>query len=108
MSTIRLTASHPPARHRQPAEPAPPDAIQHGRPRADAPASKPQRRGKAAGALRPATATGSKPSAPPAADQADAAIWREWSGITGVGSFRLPHELLAELDATAHELGLPI
>jgi hypothetical protein len=33
---------------------------------------------------------------------------RTWSGITGVGSFRLPHELLVELGDTARELGLPI
>jgi len=35
-------------------------------------------------------------------------VWRTWSGITGVGSFRLPHELLVELGDTARELGLPI
>jgi hypothetical protein len=35
-------------------------------------------------------------------------VWRAWSGITGVGSFRLPHELLIELGDTARELGLPI
>ena len=35
-------------------------------------------------------------------------LWRAWSGITGVGSFRLPHELLVELGDTARELGLPI
>lgn len=35
-------------------------------------------------------------------------MWREWTGLTGVGSFRLPHELLAELGDTARELGLPI
>ncbi len=34
--------------------------------------------------------------------------WREWSGITGVGSFRLPHELLAELGDTARKLQLPV
>ena len=34
--------------------------------------------------------------------------WREWTGLTGVGSFRLPHELLAELDDTARELQLPV
>lgn len=37
-----------------------------------------------------------------------AQLWREWSGLTGVGSFRLPHELLAELGDTARELGLPV
>ena len=35
-------------------------------------------------------------------------VWRAWSGITGVGSFRLPHELVVELGDTARELGLPI
>ena len=35
-------------------------------------------------------------------------VWRAWSGITGVGSFRLPHELLVELGDTARELELPI
>ena len=39
---------------------------------------------------------------------ANRVAWREWSGITGVGSFRLPHELLVELSDTARELGLPI
>ena len=38
----------------------------------------------------------------------DSVAWRAWSGITGVGSFRLPHELLVELGDTARELGLPI
>ena len=40
--------------------------------------------------------------------QRAASVWRAWSGITGVGSFRLPHELLVELGDTARELGLPI
>jgi hypothetical protein len=39
---------------------------------------------------------------------ADSVAWREWSGITGVGSFRLPHELLVELSDAARGLGLPI
>jgi len=30
-------------------------------------------------------------------------VWRAWSGITGVGSFRLPHELVVELADTAGE-----
>jgi len=34
--------------------------------------------------------------------------WREWSGLTGVGSFRLPQELLSELSDTARELRLPV
>jgi hypothetical protein len=35
-------------------------------------------------------------------------VWREWTGVTSVGSFRLPHELLAELGERARRLGLPI
>jgi hypothetical protein len=38
----------------------------------------------------------------------DARPWREWTGLSDVGSFRLPHELLAELGDTARELQLPI
>ena len=37
-----------------------------------------------------------------------ASAWREWSGVTGVGSFRLPHELLRELGDTARKLQLPV
>jgi hypothetical protein len=35
-------------------------------------------------------------------------MWREWSGLTGVGSFRLPQELPVELSDTARELRLPV
>jgi hypothetical protein len=38
----------------------------------------------------------------------DRRAWREWTGLSGVGSFRLPHELLAELGDTARELQLPV
>jgi hypothetical protein len=114
MSTIRrrglqlddpLTPSH---QHPRPDDPTPPDTIQHRRAEADGLNPKPRRQGKAAGARRPATANESKPPALPAADKPDGVIWREWSGITGVGSFRLPHELLVELGDTAREQGLPI
>jgi hypothetical protein len=44
----------------------------------------------------------------PAPQAASREVWRAWSGITGVGSFRLPHELLVELGDSARELGLPI
>jgi hypothetical protein len=44
----------------------------------------------------------------PMSQPARGEMWREWSAITGVGSFRLPHELLVELSDTARELGLPI
>jgi hypothetical protein len=40
--------------------------------------------------------------------EGDGRPWREWTGLSGVGSFRLPHELLAELGNTARELQLPI
>jgi hypothetical protein len=43
----------------------------------------------------------------PAPQAASREVWRAWSGITGVGSFRLPHELLVELGDSARELGLP-
>ena len=114
MSTIRrrglqlddpLTPSH---QHPQPDDPTPPDTIQHRRAGADGLNPKPRRRGNAAGARRPATPNESKPSAPTAADKADGGIWREWSGIINVGSFRLPHELLVELGDTAREQTLPI
>jgi hypothetical protein len=47
-------------------------------------------------------------TASPGPQPASREVWRAWSGITGVGSFRLPHELLSELSDTAHQLGLPI
>lgn len=45
---------------------------------------------------------------PGRAGQAGREVWRVWSGVTGVGSFRVPHELLVELGDRARELGLPI
>ena len=60
---------------------------------------------------KPRAARGREPQ-PPAqtttSDQQESAVWRTWSGVTGVGSFRLPHELLIELGDTAREQGLPI
>ena len=53
---------------------------------------------------RPATLDTQRPTAAGAAS----GVWRDWSGTTNVGSFRLPHELLIELSDTARELGLPI
>ena len=47
-------------------------------------------------------------TAAPVPQPASREAWRAWSGLTGVGSFRLPHELLVELGDTARELGLPI
>lgn len=103
-----LTPSHPPARHSQAAEHTPPDASQDQRPVAGAPDPKFQRRAKAASARQPTSADESKPPDQPASDEPGPGIWRVWSGVTGVGSFRLPHELLVELGDTAREHGLPI
>ena len=71
-------------------------------------ARKPNRRdrsttGPAPSGRRPERAARSERPTP-----AGGEAWREWTGLTGVGSFRLPHELLAELGDTARELGLPI
>jgi hypothetical protein len=38
----------------------------------------------------------------------DDGLWREWTGLTGVGSFRLPHELLEELGDIARGHQLPV
>jgi hypothetical protein len=54
---------------------------------------------------------GDRPAAPAPGEarRADRGeVWRAWSGIAGVGSFRLPHELLVEQGDTARELRLPI
>ncbi len=44
----------------------------------------------------------------PVPEPASREVWRAWSGITGVGSFRLPHELLVELGDAARGVELPI
>ena len=49
-----------------------------------------------------------KPPSPELPDTASDRAWRRWSGVTSVGSFRLPHELLTELGDTARELQLPV
>jgi hypothetical protein len=58
-------------------------------------------------ASRPGTVQGEAGAREQAA-QANDGAWRTWSGITVVGSFRLPHELLVELGDTARQLQLPI
>lgn len=103
-----LTPSNPPEHPPQPAEYTPQEANQDERPVAGAPDPGPQRRGKAVGTRRPTSADESRLSDRPAAAEQGAGIWRAWSGVTGVGSFRLPHELLAELGDTAREHGLPV
>lgn len=73
----------------------------------DAPAKPRARSGSSSTKKRPAAR--SKPIRGQARSAtADEGVWREWSGLTGVGSFRLPHELLAELSDTARGLGLPV
>lgn len=63
----------------------------------------------APGASSPATADRrEQASASGHVSQAGGEVWREWTGLSGIGSFRLPHELLLELGDTARELGLPI
>jgi hypothetical protein len=76
-------------------------------PKPTEPPSKPRR--------RPRTAQQASSSATPAkrAPQNNGKpmggdVWREWSGLSGVGSFRLPHELLTELNDTARKHNLPI
>jgi hypothetical protein len=64
-------------------------------------------RGKPGGDRQDETRVSGEASAP-TSQPARGEVWREWSGITGVGSFRLPHELLVELSDTARQLGLPI
>jgi hypothetical protein len=95
---------HPPARATAPM----PDAIQNRRAEATDRLSDPGRRGKREGISRPSTVPQQQTSAPNQADRPENEVWRAWSPITGVGSFRMPHELLAELSDTARELGLPI
>ena len=56
----------------------------------------------------PRAAGGQKRAGDQAQTEPRDGVWREWSGPTGVGSFRLPHELLAELSDTARELRLPV
>lgn len=65
-----------------------------------------QREGPGSG--RPDETVASRHATAGLAQPAHREIWRTWSGITSVGSFRLPHELLVELGDTARGVGLPI
>ena len=62
----------------------------------------------AAGATGTAAAESGSSAAIPPSVRVDAGAWREWTGPTGVGSFRLPHELLLELGDAAWQLQLPV
>jgi hypothetical protein len=90
------------------AERTPPTALQKERARAGTSASPPARPGTMLTRPRPASDPESEPPGQTTAGHEENASWRVWSGVTGVGSFRLPHELLIELGDTARELGLPI
>ena len=72
--------------------------------------SEPRENKRAVQAAEKPAAAGQKPARAIRRHVADdgGSAWREWSGFTGVGSFRLPQELLTELGDTARELGLPI
>ena len=129
MSTLRrrgLQIDDPlgPSRSTQPSEPADETATAGGsdltrdgraggdptdRPTSTGSARKPPRRDGAPGASGPAAAARREQAGRGQhVAQAGGDVWREWTGLTGVGSFRLPHELLLELGDTARELGLPI
>jgi hypothetical protein len=71
-------------------------------------AQKPNRRRRSTPASKPATGRREQAGRDERPTPAGGEVWREWSALTGVGSFRLPHDLLAELGDTARELGLPI
>ncbi len=98
----------------QSAAPPGPSPTQDGRPPnattdGSAPArSDPQPAGRKAAVYRPAAAETEQSAATGLSAQVNGDAWREWTGPTGVGSFRLPHELLLELGDTARELQLPV
>ena len=71
-------------------------------------ARKPKRRDRSTTGPAPSGRRGERAARSERPIPAGGEVWREWTGLTGVGSFRLPHELLAELGDTARELGLPI
>ena len=108
-------ASSQPRRQDEP----PVQSVEHTRPQAAgeqrapggtgaSPGAQPGKRATRANKSRPASARDPEPSAGAAAGRGQIGLWRAWSGISGVGSFRLPHELLVELSDTARELELPI
>jgi hypothetical protein len=91
-----------------PPVPTPSQAIE-GRPvEASDRGSQLRQRGEPEGARQPATVERYETATRERAGQPNSAVWRVWSGISSVGSFRLPHELLVELGDTARELQLPV
>lgn len=107
-----LTPSQPPRTQETPppqsAERPLADANRPGRARTDTRTSPDGRSAAVAPSSIRASVDEHKPPAHAATGHGEPGVWRAWSGITGVGSFRVPHELLVELGDAARQLGLPI
>jgi hypothetical protein len=106
LAPIQAAARNKPAAESP--EHTPPTAVHHGRVKPATSASPPTRPGTTSARLRPARGREPEPPNQTTADHEENRIWRVWNGVTGVPSFRLPHELLIELGDTARQLGLPI
>jgi hypothetical protein len=66
-----------------------------------------RRKPRASAKLRPAVSPTPKPA--PVSNESDQPKeWRDWAGPKRVASFRLPDELLDEVNAASEELGIPI
>ena len=86
----------------------PPAPIYDSQAGATNPVAETGRRGQQEGTSRPPTVRPPERAARKHPVHEGGEVWRAWSGITGVGSFRVPHELLVELGDAARELQLPI
>jgi hypothetical protein len=87
-----------------PPPPPPPEPEHHPEPA-------PRRRPRAT--TKPRTAVSPAPQSTPTPDpidshQPEANEWRDWAGPKRVASFRLPDELLDEINTTSDQLGIPI
>jgi hypothetical protein len=104
-----LAPTQPAARDEPPAQPSEHTSPKPTRDQTVDSASSARRTGTAPAKPRAARTRQPQPLAQTTpGDQEKRDVWRTWSGVTGVGSFRLPHELVIELSETARELGLPI
>jgi hypothetical protein len=77
---------------------APPSTQPEPKPPADPPSRPPRRAHKRAAPAERTAAAGERVSTE----------WRAWSGASRVASFRLPDELLDELEQRAGQLGVPL
>jgi len=77
------------------------------RPDAEREAEPARRQPRASAKLRPAVPPTPKP-APISSESDQPKEWRDWAGPKRVASFRLPDELLDEVNAASEELGIPI